>query len=75
MTNLSSAQQNFFAENGYLIIKDLFTADEKASIVEWTDQVKAWPEDGDLGYLPYQEVDSKGRWVLCRTEVHQLCRL
>ncbi|KAF8590967.1 PhyH-domain-containing protein [Ramaria rubella] len=65
---LSSEQISFFAENGYLIIRDLFTADEKANIIEWTNEVKSWPEDSDLGYLPYQEVDGKGRRILCRTE-------
>lgn len=69
--NLSPAQRSFFAKNGYLVIKDLLTAEEKTNIVDWTNQVRSWPEDGDIGYLPYQELDSKGRWILCITEVHQ----
>lgn len=72
MTTLSAAQLSFFADNGYLIISDLFNTEEKARIVSWTNQVKSWPEDGDLGYLPYQEVDNKGSWILCRTEVQHI---
>ena len=75
MMTLSPAQLSFFAENGYLILNDLLTAEEKLNIVAWSNEVKSWPEDSELGYLPYQEVDSKGKLVLCRTEVPLLLRL
>jgi len=64
---ISEEQKKFCEENGYLILRDVLSQQERQDLVQWTKEVKEWPNV--LGaHMPYEEVDKDGRQFLTRTE-------
>jgi hypothetical protein len=65
---LSPEQQQFFEEKGYLILRDILTPTETTSLQHWAQEVHDLPRTSETPWMPYEEVNSSGERVLCRTE-------
>lgn len=66
--SLSSEQLRIFRDRGYLLVRGFFTAEESELLREWAQEVHDLPCTPDVPWMPYQEVNSDGKRVLCRTE-------
>ncbi|KAL8291663.1 hypothetical protein RQP46_001921 [Phenoliferia psychrophenolica] len=65
--SLSDEQKEFFATNGFLILRHILSPEEQAALIAWTAEVKAWP-DTPGKWMPYLEIDSRGAKVTSRVE-------
>ncbi|KAJ5686044.1 hypothetical protein N7536_008663 [Penicillium majusculum] len=65
---LSAEQLQSFQECGYLLVRGFFTSKESELLREWAQEVHDLPCTPDVPWMPYQEVNSEGKRVLCRTE-------
>ncbi|KAH7327484.1 hypothetical protein BKA65DRAFT_555038 [Rhexocercosporidium sp. MPI-PUGE-AT-0058] len=65
---LSENQLAVFEETGYLIIGDIFSIAEIRGLQTWVQEIHDLPRTMDCPYIPYEEVNSSGDRVLCRTE-------
>ncbi|ETI23795.1 hypothetical protein G647_05601 [Cladophialophora carrionii CBS 160.54] len=65
---LSEEQIRFFHQNGYLILRDILSADETQDLQKWAQEVHDWPTDERSPGMPYEEINARGETVLCRTE-------
>ncbi|KAJ5351021.1 hypothetical protein N7541_008748 [Penicillium brevicompactum] len=65
---LSDDQLQSFQDNGYLLVRGFFTSDESQLLQKWASEVHDLPCTPDAPWMPYQEVNSEGKHVLCRTE-------
>ncbi|KAJ5478706.1 hypothetical protein N7530_004215 [Penicillium desertorum] len=66
--SLSAEQLESFQERGYLLIRGFFTPKESELLREWAQEVHDLPCTPDVSWMPYEEVNSEGKHVLCRTE-------
>ncbi|KFX94691.1 hypothetical protein V495_04854 [Pseudogymnoascus sp. VKM F-4514 (FW-929)] len=66
--SISSDQQAFFEKNGYLIVKDALSSSETANLQKWAQEVHDLPRTDEVPWMPYEEVNESGKYVLCRTE-------
>lgn len=66
--SLSAEQLQSFQECGYLLVRSFFTSEESELLREWAQEVHDLPCTPDVPWMPYQEVNSEGKRVLCRTE-------
>jgi hypothetical protein len=66
--SLSAEQLESFRERGYLLIRGFFTPKESELLREWAQEVHDLPCTPDVPWMPYEEVNSEGKHVLCRTE-------
>ncbi|KAI1611824.1 hypothetical protein EDD36DRAFT_267619 [Exophiala viscosa] len=65
---LSHEQCQFFREHGYLIFRDVLSPEETTDLRGWAQEVHDWPTNEDSPWMPYEEINDKGKKVLCRTE-------
>ncbi|KAH0531007.1 hypothetical protein TsFJ059_005570 [Trichoderma semiorbis] len=65
---LSAEQVAFFKANGYLIVRDILNDAETAEVQKWAQEVHDWTPTADSQFMPYEEINSRGETVLCRTE-------
>ncbi|KAF3073691.1 Uncharacterized protein CFAM422_004402 [Trichoderma lentiforme] len=65
---LSAEQVAFFKANGYLIVRDILNDAETAEVQKWAQEVHDWMPTADSQFMPYEEINSRGETVLCRTE-------
>ncbi|CAG8128514.1 unnamed protein product [Penicillium salamii] len=65
---LSTEQLQSFQDQGYLLVRGFFTPKESAQLQQWASEVHDFPCNPDVPWMPYQEVNSRGQRVLCRTE-------
>lgn len=65
---LSTEQLQSFQDRGYLMVRGFFTPKELAQLQQWASEVHDFPCTPDVPWMPYQEVNSRGQRVLCRTE-------
>jgi 2-aminoethylphosphonate dioxygenase len=65
---ITPRQHQFFAENGYLILRDVFSPAETTTLQQWAQEVHDLPRTPDSPWMPYEEVNASGERVLCRTE-------
>lgn len=65
---LSDEELQSFQGNGYLLVRGFFTSDESKLLQKWASEVHDLPCTPDAPWMPYQEVNSEGKHVLCRTE-------
>ncbi|KAL5092851.1 hypothetical protein Trisim1_000586 [Trichoderma cf. simile WF8] len=65
---LSAEQVAFFKANGYLIVRDILNDVETAEVQKWAQEVHDWTPTPDSQFMPYEEINSRGETVLCRTE-------
>ncbi|KAH7400303.1 hypothetical protein BKA64DRAFT_622965 [Cadophora sp. MPI-SDFR-AT-0126] len=65
---IKDTQMAFFAERGYLIIKDGLSAAETSLLQTWVQEVHDLPRTANCPYIQYEEVNASGERVLCRTE-------
>ncbi|CAG8402982.1 unnamed protein product [Penicillium salamii] len=65
---LSTEQLQSFQDRGYLMVRGFFTPKELAQLQQWASEVHDFPCTPDVPWMPYQEVNSWGQRVLCRTE-------
>lgn len=66
--HISDEQMEFFEQKGYLIIRDGLSTVEILQLKTWVQEVHDLPRTIDCPYIPYEEVNSHGKRVLCRTE-------
>ena len=66
---LTDEQIQFFRDNGYLVIPELYNKDEMQEIKNWTDEVAAYPEVPGK-YMMYfeQSLNEPGKRILNRIE-------
>ena len=65
---LTAAQLQSFQENGYLLVRGFFTPEECKLVQQWAQEVHDLPRTPEVAWMPYEEVNSHGQRVLCRTE-------
>jgi hypothetical protein len=66
--SLSAEQLSGFQERGYLLIRQFLTTGESELLHQWAQEVHDLPCTPDTPWMPYEEVNSDGKRVLCRTE-------
>ena len=66
--HLTEAEKMSFDEEGYLIIRDLLDSQETANLQQWAQEIHDAPVDAASTLMPYEEIDARGRHILCRTE-------
>ncbi|KAL9066621.1 MAG: hypothetical protein Q9161_007451 [Pseudevernia consocians] len=67
-TDLSQESISSFADNGYLVLHNLLTPSETKNLQKWAQEVHDLPRTPEVPWMPYEEVNSTGARVLCRTE-------
>lgn len=65
---LTAEQLQSFQENGYLLIHGFFNPEESKLLQQWAQEVYDLPQTPGVPWMPYEEVNSQGEQVLCRTE-------
>ncbi|KAK0274165.1 hypothetical protein LTR35_007054 [Friedmanniomyces endolithicus] len=65
---LTKAERTSFDDDGYLIIRDLLDSQETAKLQQWAQEIHDAPVDAASTLMPYEEIDARGRHILCRTE-------
>ncbi|KAL7925980.1 hypothetical protein ACQKWADRAFT_309592 [Trichoderma austrokoningii] len=65
---LSSEQIAFFKRNGYLVVRDILSDSESEESQRWAQEVHDWTPTAESQFMPYEEINSRGETVLCRTE-------
>ncbi|KAK0820841.1 hypothetical protein LTR75_001427 [Friedmanniomyces endolithicus] len=65
---LTKAERTSFDDDGYLIIRDLLDSQETANLQQWAQEIHDAPVDAASTLMPYEEIDARGRHILCRTE-------
>jgi hypothetical protein len=66
--SLSAEQLSGFQERGYLLIRQFLAPGESELLHQWAQEVHDLPCTPDTPWMPYEEVNSDGKRVLCRTE-------
>lgn len=64
---LTDAEVASFDQDGFLIVRDLLTAEETVALKRWAQEVHDLPTDVDSPWMPYAEINAHGEHVLCRT--------
>ena len=72
--HLTPDQIQSFEKNGYLLLDDLLDQKSVEDVVEWTAEVKGWPNRRGE-HMPYEEERADGTIGLCRTESRILLSL
>jgi 2-aminoethylphosphonate dioxygenase len=57
-----------YHENGFLVVRDLFTLEEKESIKMWVAEIQNWPETPHKWLHYFEPHRDSGSKLLCRTE-------
>ncbi|GAD98880.1 hypothetical protein ANI_1_1162024 [Paecilomyces variotii No. 5] len=65
---LTEEHIRFFDQHGYLIVRSFFSPEDATKLQQWAQEVHDLPRDGDVAWMPYEEVNAQGKSVLCRTE-------
>lgn len=65
---ISTDQQSFFDEKGYLILRDVMSNGEAVALQRWAQEVHDLPRTSETPWMPYEEINASGKRVLCRTE-------
>lgn len=68
ITTLTPAQKSTFATYGYLVVSSIFSPTELLALQTWAQEIHDLPRTVDCKYLQYDEINSAGERVLCRTE-------
>jgi len=63
---LTPSEIEAFDRDGFVVLRNLLTPQEKELIVQWTSEIQAWPEIKGKWFLYFENV--KGTRTLCRTE-------
>lgn len=66
--SISPDQQSFFDEKGYLILRDVMSEEDTVALQHWAQEVHDLPRTSETPWMPYEEINSSGKRVLCRTE-------
>ena len=66
--SLSVEQIKSFHEHGCLLVRGFFASRESELLRQWAQEVHDLPCTPDVPWMPYQEVNTEGKRVLCRTE-------
>jgi 2-aminoethylphosphonate dioxygenase len=66
--HLSAEDLTSFEKDGYLILRNLLTAQETIDLQRYAQEVHDLPTDESSPWMPYAEIDAYGKQVLCRTE-------
>jgi len=65
---LTEEQLQFFANKGYLILRDILSPSQTKDLQQWAQQIYDLPRTPEVPWMPYEEITSTGTRVLCRTE-------
>ncbi|KAL2050109.1 hypothetical protein ABVK25_009612 [Lepraria finkii] len=65
---LDQDQVRFYANNGYVVLRNILSPPEIKELQNWAQEVHDLPRTPDVLWMPYEEVNSSGNRVLCRTE-------
>ncbi|MDH3235278.1 MAG: phytanoyl-CoA dioxygenase family protein, partial [Alphaproteobacteria bacterium] len=57
-----------FHDEGFLVMRGLYSAEEMARIAAWTDEVEAWPETPGRHMMYFEQSLKDGARVLNRLE-------
>jgi len=55
-----------FDRDGFVVLNDLLTTNEKQLLVKWTNEIQSWAEIKGKWFLYFENI--KGKRTLCRTE-------
>lgn len=66
--SISPEQHISFDEKGYLILRDILSQTEILELQRWAQEVHDLPRTSETPWMPYEEINSAGKRVLCRTE-------
>lgn len=66
--SISTEQQLSFEKKGYLILRDILSPSETIDLKQWAQEVHDLPQTSETPWMPYEEVNSAGKRILCRTE-------
>lgn len=55
-----------FNNDGYLVLRNFLTEEEKRNVKNWGDEIQAWPETANKWFSYFETVN--GKKTLCRTE-------
>jgi ectoine hydroxylase-related dioxygenase (phytanoyl-CoA dioxygenase family) len=65
---LDNEQVNQFRKDGYLVVRQMCSADEVETISDWTDELAACPEEPGKTMMYFEESRDDGSRILCRIE-------
>ena len=51
-------QQRFFGEKGYLILRDVMSAEEAIDLQKWAQEVHDLPRTRETPWMPYEEINA-----------------
>ncbi|KAF7157837.1 hypothetical protein CNMCM5623_002271 [Aspergillus felis] len=66
--SLKEEQLQSYKEKGYLLIENFLNKAEVQLLQQWSQEVHDLPRTPEVPWMPYEEVNSYGQRVLCRTE-------
>jgi ectoine hydroxylase-related dioxygenase (phytanoyl-CoA dioxygenase family) len=64
---LTQEQRRFWNQNGYLVMRDFLSPVDLESLIQWTEELEAWPETPGQ-WMKYFERPVGGSRQLCRVE-------
>ena len=56
---LSQEQQEQYKRDGYIVLRNLLTPDEKADVTQIMDEMQSWPHSDDKWFTYYEKVNGK----------------
>ena len=65
---ITSEQRSFFDQKGYLVLQDVMSSGDIVALQQWAQEVHDLPRTSEMPWMPYEEINSSGKRVLCRTE-------
>jgi hypothetical protein len=65
---LTGAQVRQFNEDGYLLVPGMYTPEEVAQIISWTDDISSSPEVAGRDWKYFESSREDGSRILCRIE-------
>lgn len=51
---LTAQQLRFFAQNGYLVLRDFLSAEEARNLQRWAQEVHDWTPAEQSDFMPYE---------------------
>ena len=53
-SELSQDQIRFFVDNGFIVLRDVFTLSETKELQEWAQEVHDLPRTSEVPWMPYE---------------------
>lgn len=52
--SVTNERRHAFNEDGYLILRDIFSSSETKDLQTWAQEVHDWPVTEDVPWMPYE---------------------